>query len=92
MIISIITHVIIALTSIAIASYSFFRPTSSVIKTSYAFIGLTLASGFYLVVEAPAHMIEACSVGVLYLAIVATGTVAARVKLAKLSREVAERE
>lgn len=88
MIIYTILHVLIAITSIAVTTYAFVRPAKRILRVSYVGVGLTLASGMYLVIEAPAHMLEACSMGVLYLAIVTVGTVAARAKLAKMNSEI----
>jgi hypothetical protein len=60
------------------------------LRVAYGLVGATLASGFYLVWSEPAHMIEACTVGLFYIGVVSLGIVAARSKLAKLSlgREV----
>lgn len=80
-------HIIIALTSIAVASYVFFRPSRRALLASYGLIGLTIASGTYLVVSAPAHMIEACTMGLVYLSIVSVGTFVARAKLARMAHE-----
>ncbi|MEO5950045.1 MAG: hypothetical protein ABIQ04_01210 [Candidatus Saccharimonadales bacterium] len=77
-------HVLIALSSIILTTYAFFRPSRKLLNASYAFIGLTLASGIYMVVQSPSHMLEACSIGVFYLVVVASGTVAVRAKLSKL--------
>lgn len=81
----VLLHVIIALLSIIVAGYVYVRPSRNGLLTSYGMMAATLGSGFYLVVSAPAHMIEACLMGVAYLVVVSTVTVAARVKLA--SRE-----
>lgn len=79
-------HVLIALASIVSAGFAYAQPTQKSLVTSYSFIALTLGSGFYLVVTAPAHMIEACMMGVAYLAVVATMTVMARAKFSHLER------
>ncbi|MNH50037.1 hypothetical protein D3C85_1063020 [compost metagenome] len=79
-------HVVIAVLSIIFAGYLYMRPSRKGLTVSYSLMAATLGSGFYLVLSAPAHMIEACLMGVAYLVIVSTMTVASRVKLA--SREV----
>jgi len=81
-------HILIALVSMAITTVAFVRPTRRLLYINYGFIGLTIASGVYLTVLSPAHMIETCTVGLTYLAVVSVGTVLARVKLGKLAREV----
>lgn len=77
-------HVLIALSSIGIATVSLLRPSNKLFYASYVGILSTLASGVYLVVVSPAQMIHACTSGVVYLSIVTIVTVAARVKFAKL--------
>ena len=82
----VLLHVIVALISIIVAGYMYARPSRKGLLVSYGMMAATLGSGLYLVVSAPAHMIEACLMGVAYLVVVSTMTVAARVKLA--GREV----
>lgn len=86
----ILLHVAIALSSIVLAGYILVRPSQKGLKMSYLMMAATLGSGFYLVAHAPAHMIEACLMGVAYLAVVSTMTVASRMRLvnrdASLSR------
>lgn len=74
-------HIGIAVLSMLVAGIAFLAPTRLKIRTSYILMALTLATGTYLVVVAPAHMVQACTVGVLYLAITASATVLARRKL-----------
>lgn len=86
----VILHVAIALISIILASYAYLHPTVSKLRSSYAFIALTLSSGFYLVWTTPSQMIHACMTGVAYLAVVTAITVLARQKLARYSMESVE--
>ncbi len=79
----VLLHVLIALSSIAVAAYAYVRPSQKSLLASYGLIAATTGSGFYLVVTAPAHMIEACLMGVAYLAVVSVATVATRIKLAR---------
>ena len=88
----VIFHVIAALTSLIFTSYIYFRPSAMKLKVSYGLVGLTLASGFYLVWSAPAHMLESCEMGLFYVAIVSVGTVAARGRLAQLQLTHAKNE
>lgn len=78
----VLLHVAIALSSIVLAGYILIRPSRQGLVMSYTMMAATLGSGFYLVAKAPAHMIEACLMGVAYLAVVSVMTVASRVKLA----------
>lgn len=78
----VLLHVLIALSSIVVAAYVYMRPSQKSLLVSYGLMVATTGSGFYLVVNAPAHMIEACLMGVAYLAVVSVATVATRVKLA----------
>lgn len=79
---TVILHIIIALTSIAYTGFTFFLPSQSKLKASYILVMATIASGTYLVLSKPAHMIEACVMGLLYLAFVSLGIVSTRHKLA----------
>lgn len=77
----VLLHVAIALSSIVLAGYILIRPSRQGLVMSYAMMVATLGSGFYLVANAPAHMIEACLMGVAYLAVVSAMTAVSRVKL-----------
>lgn len=80
----VLLHVVIALFSILTAGYVYMRPSQKSLLASYGLMAATAGSGFFLVVQAPAHMIEACLMGVAYLAVVSVATVAARVKLTRI--------
>lgn len=57
-------------------------------KLGYGLIAGTVVSGGYLIVVSPAHIIEACVMGLVYLAIVVAATLATHVKLARLKQEI----
>jgi len=78
-------HIIIALASVIFTSYVFLSPTQKKLRATYGLIGLTLASGIALVVTSPAHIIQACVSGLVYVCLVTIATVAARLKLARMS-------
>lgn len=80
----VILHVFIALMSIAHITIAYFRPTRRQLFISYGFVGLTIASGVGLVVSEPAHMIQACTSGLVYLAVMTVAIVATNVKLARI--------
>jgi hypothetical protein len=75
-------HVIIALVSMAYATVLLVRPGKASFGAHYALIGATIATGTYLLISSPAHMIETCTMGLLYSGFVGVLTVAARNKLA----------
>lgn len=77
----ILIHVIIALTSIAVASLVFFKPTMKKLFVSYGFIFATIASGTYLLVTIPSHILQSCLTGLTYLTIVSIATALAHVRL-----------
>lgn len=74
-------HVLIALTSLAFSGLTFFIPTKTKLRISYALIALTLVSGTYLVVSLNSPLLAACTSGLLYLSVVMVSTVAAHHKL-----------
>lgn len=66
-------HVIIALTSIASTTYLAFSPSRAKFYASYVLIGLTLATGTYLVISLHAPMLKTCLSGLAYLAVALAG-------------------
>lgn len=77
-----LTHILIALASLVFAAIAFIRPTRSRLHLSYLLTGLTIATGTYLVISAPAHMIQSCLTGLVYLGVITTAIVSAQHKLA----------
>jgi hypothetical protein len=75
-------HIMIALASVAYTTYLFFRPSVSKVKISYGLVGLTVASGTYLVLTNSVHMLRTCTTGLLYIAGVSLALVAVHRKLA----------
>lgn len=82
----ILIHVLIALSSIVAVSIAFALPSRLKLRISYVTIAATLISGTYLVVLAPAHMVQACISGLTYTGIVLVGIMATRVRLARLAQ------
>jgi hypothetical protein len=78
-----IAHIIIALASIAFTTYLWISPSHAKFKTSYMLVGLTILSGILLVVMSPATMLQACTSGLMYTALVTVGMASARGKLAR---------
>ena len=75
-----LTHIVIALASVAFSTYLFARPTHANFRVSYGLVGLTIASGTYLVVLQPAHLVHACTSGLVYIALVLVAIAAAHKK------------
>ena len=79
---AVLLHVSIALTSILFTTISYFSPSKAKLRVSYGLVGLTLASGTYLVLSTGANLVKACITGVIYLAIVTFTLILAHRKLA----------
>lgn len=79
-----LTHIIIALASVAWASVTFFKPTHKKFITSYALIVATIGSGTALIVVDSSAMLHACVSGLIYVILITAITVAAQMKLHKL--------
>lgn len=84
----VLIHVIIAVSSLVAISVAFVRLSTTLLRVSYGLMTATLASGTYLVIVMPAHMVEACITGLVYTGLALGGIVAVRVKLARRSRYV----
>jgi hypothetical protein len=78
-----IFHIIVATTSLISTGWVYFRPSTRWLSVSYVLVGSMLASGFYLVLNKPAHMTQTCITGLVYLGLVSYGLVSARNKLTK---------
>jgi multisubunit Na+/H+ antiporter MnhE subunit len=79
-----LTHIIIALSSVIYTTWLLFRPSQAKLYVSYALVGATLASGIYLTVVNPASMLRTCTTGITYIVIVTAGIAVARRKLATM--------
>lgn len=85
----IILHLLIAFTSIILATFALIKPSKFILKLSVGSVGLTLVSGVYLVMIAPAHMLQACMAGVVYLAVTGAAIIFANIRYAKLVKQPA---
>ena len=77
----VVAHILIALASLVVTAYAFFQPSSSKLNISYVLTGLTLASGTYLVVSRPSHILQACVTGLAYLGLIFAGIIATHYKM-----------
>ena len=75
-------HIIIAVSSLFYTGYIFFFPSKSKLQVAYVWVGLTLFTGFYLVLSKPAHLTQTCVTGLVYLGFVSYAIVSARHKIA----------
>ena len=80
----VLTHVLIAITSLLYTGYLFFLPSQIKLRISYGLVILTLMSGIYLVMSTHAPLLSACTIGLLYLSVVLGGVLAAHKRLERL--------
>lgn len=78
----VLMHVMIALLGIISSTHAFFRPSNIGLRISYMLIASTLISGTYLVVSTHSPLLQACTSGLVYSAVVSLGIIPARKKLA----------
>ncbi len=77
----ILVHVVIALSSVCYTTYLFFKPTKRNFRINYSLIGLTFASGIYLVWSTHSPLLQSCLAGLLYFGVVSFGMAAAQYRL-----------
>jgi hypothetical protein len=78
-----LTHIIIALSSLAFTTYLYFKPSSGKFYISYGLIGATIVSGTYLVISTRAPLVSSCITGLIYLGVALGGIFAAYQKATK---------
>jgi len=78
-----IAHILIALSSLAMAAVVYIAPSQTKLRINYGLIIGTLTSGTYLVISSHSGLVSACTTGLIYLAAVSLGTVLARQKLSQ---------
>lgn len=81
----ILIHVIIALLSLGIASFVYFKPSIKRLAVSYLFILGTVGSGTFLLLSSPGNILKSCLVGLLYLTVVTIVTIATHVRIQRLA-------
>lgn len=79
-------HVVVALASLVVAAGASVVVSRLALRASYALVGLTLASGTYLVWSTRAAMLQACMSGLAYLALAFAAIGLARHRLARAAR------
>jgi hypothetical protein len=73
----ILTHIIIATLGLFNTGIANFRPSRTLITSGIALVVLTIASGTALVFVSPAHLAQACMMGLAYLAVTISGLILA---------------
>jgi hypothetical protein len=77
-----VTHIIIALSSLIFTTFALFAPSEAKLKVSYGFVAATIGSGTLLVISMPSHLVSACYSGLTYLAVMLVGIAGVRYRLA----------
>ncbi len=80
-------HILIAVTSIGVASFTFFKPSIKRLGTSYGLIVATVASGTALLIMNPSNLLHTCLSGLFYVTVVSIVTIATHVRARKLIQE-----
>ena len=86
----ILIHIIIALTSVVLATFTFVTPTTKKLLVSYGLILATVGTGTYLLISVPSHILQSCLSGLTYLTVVTIATIASHVRLRR--RQLVQQE
>lgn len=78
-----ITHIIIALSSLVATTVLAFAPSQMKMRISGVLIALTLGSGTYLVISTHSPLLQSCVTGLAYLAVALTGVAIGYYRLAR---------
>jgi hypothetical protein len=81
-----VTHIIIALTSIVFTFYTVCVPNSDKLRTSGILTALTIASGTVLVVSTSSPLLQSCMTGLAYLAVMFAAMALSYYRLARASQ------
>ncbi len=78
-----ILHITIALSSLVQTGFLLLAPSQRKLTSTYVFLGATIVSGSYLIITKPAHMMQTCVEGLLFIGFTIGGIIIAQRKLAK---------
>ena len=81
MIMLLIMHVSVALSSLVMASIVMFNPTKSRLYMTYGLEAAVLVSGTSLVVLSDTNLLQSCVTGLLYLMAISSATILGKYKL-----------
>jgi disulfide bond formation protein DsbB len=82
MVMLVLIHVVIALTSLIVATIACITPSRRKIRLSYTLVASTLASGTYLVVSTHSPLVSSCETGLIYTAVAVSAIALAQRRLA----------
>lgn len=82
-----LAHILIALASIGIATFTYFKPTTKRLAASYGFIVATVASGTALLIMNPSNLLHTCLSGLFYVTVVSIVTIATHVRARRTASE-----
>lgn len=77
----VLIHVLIALASVGLASFTFFKPTINRLAVSYGLIVATVGSGTFLILSGPSDMLRSCLSGLFYVTVVTIVTIATHMRV-----------
>ncbi|HEU4913798.1 MAG TPA: hypothetical protein VFT16_00120 [Candidatus Saccharimonadales bacterium] len=77
-----VIHITAALASIGSAAYVFFDPSRKSLLFNYGLVMATAATGMYMIVTQPVHILQTCLSGILYIGFVSTVLLLASRRLA----------
>lgn len=77
-------HISVALLSIVYTAYVWLMPSKAKLRVSYSMVAATLASGTVLVVSSGSPILKSCVSGLVYLAVMFAGILAANYRLTKI--------
>ena len=77
-----LSHIVIALSSVAYSAYVLFRPSAARLRVSYSLVGATVASGTVLLITKPSHLLQSCLMGLLFIGVSSAMLIFARQRLA----------
>ncbi len=78
-----VIHIVVALASVGVATYTFFRPSTDLLNISYASMVMTIASGAALIFSNSAQLMHVCLAGLVYAAATMSLLVFANFRLAR---------
>jgi len=83
-----LTHIIVALSSVLQATYALVQPTRTKIRVSYGLVATTLGSGALLVWQLRVPLTQPCLSGLLYIVMLTGMLLGARYRLRLTSQGV----
>ena len=81
-----VIHIVIALGSIIGTTWALLQPSKRSLQLSYALVGMTLASGTYLVWSTHSPLVASCTTGLIYICGTTAGLSIARHKLLQFEK------